>query len=218
VVHTGGDINGGDESLPLATHFRAPYPATKAEAETLVLEASDGELSTCALRPHLIWGPGDPHFLPRLEAKARRGRLALPAPDKRVDTIFVDNAAQAHLMALDELCGEGRCAGKPYFITNNEPLTQGEIISRLLHAIGIEVEIRPVPTVLARAAAAVCETAWGSLRLSSEPPLTRFSLEQLATAHWYDTSAALRDFGYRPAISIADGLERLARWWRDGAR
>jgi len=211
IVHTGGDIGGGDESLPIADHFSAPYPASKAAAERLVIAANGPELCTTALRPHLIWGPGDPHILPRLAAKARRGRLALPGPDKRVDTIFVENAALAHVKALEELGGQARCAGKPYFVTNNEPLPQGEIIRRLLSAIGIEVTIRAVPVSAAMAAGAICEFIWRALKLRSEPPVTRFSVEQLATEHWFDTRAAEHDFGYRPTITIAEGLERLRK-------
>jgi nucleoside-diphosphate-sugar epimerase len=210
IVHAGSDVGGVDESAPVAERFSAPYPASKAAAERLALTACGSDLLTVALRPHLIWGPGDPHILPRLAARARGGTLALPGPDKPVDTIFVDNAAQAHLQALEELRGRARCAGKPYFVTNNEPLPQGEIIRRLLAAVGIEVRIRPVPVGLARAVAALCELTWRTLRLQSEPPMTRFAVEQLATAHWYDTGAAERDFGYRPKISIAEGLERLA--------
>ena len=211
IVHAGGDIGGGDESLPVADHFTAPYPASKAAAEKLVLAANDENLKTVALRPHLIWGPGDPHILPRLAAKARGGTLALPGPDKLVDTIFVENAGLAHIKALQELAGAARCAGKPYFITNNEPLPQGEIIQKLLAAIGIEVRIRAVPVAIAMLAGIVCETTWRTLRLPSEPPVTRFSVEQLATAHWFDTRAAERDLGYRPTISIAEGLERLRK-------
>jgi nucleoside-diphosphate-sugar epimerase len=210
IVHGGGDIGGADESLPIAEHFNAPYPASKAEAERQVLAANGDGLRTVALRPHLIWGPGDPHILPRLAARARGGTLTLPGPDKVIDTIFVENAARAHVMALQELAGAARCAGKPYFVTNNEPLPQGEIIRRLLAAIGIEVRIRAVPVWLAMAAGALCEFAWRALRLQSEPPVTRFSVEQLATAHWFDTRAAQRDFGYVPAITIAEGLQRLA--------
>ena len=210
IVHGGDDVGGVDESVPVAERFSAPYPASKAAAERLVLAASGRELISVALRPHLIWGPGDPHILPRLAEKARRGSLALPGPDKPVDTIFVDNAAQAHVQALVELTGQARCAGKPYFVTNNEPLPQGEIISRLLAAIGFQVRIHAVPAGLAMAAAGLCEFAWRTLRLQSEPPMTRFAVEQLATAHWFDTCAAERDFGYRPTIDIAEGLKRLA--------
>jgi nucleoside-diphosphate-sugar epimerase len=211
IVHAGGDIEGADESLPLATHFSAPYPATKAEAERLVIKTSDGELMTTALRPHLIWGPGDPHILPRLLDKAKGGSLALPAPEKIIDTVFVENAALAHVMALEELTASARCAGKAYFVTNNEPLPQGEIIGKLLAALGVDVKIRAVPAAVAKTAGALVEKAWRTLSLKGEPPVTRFSVEQLATAHWYDTSAATRDFGYRPTTSIAQGLEILRK-------
>ena len=209
IVHSGGDIGGADESLPIADNITAPYPASKAEAERLVIGANSAELKTTALRPHLIWGPGDPHILPRLVSKVRRGSLALPGPDKLVDTIFVENAALAHVKALEELAGTGRCAGKAYFVTNDEPLPQGEIIRRLLAAIGIEVKIRAVPVVLAKTAGAICEMTWSIFGLKSEPPVTRFSVAQLATAHWFDTRAAKRDFDYVPAISIEEGLKRL---------
>jgi nucleoside-diphosphate-sugar epimerase len=211
IVHAGGDIDGANESLPIADHFTAPYPATKAEAEKMVCAANSGELKTVALRPHLIWGPGDPHILPRLAAKARGGKLALPGPDKLIDTIYVENAALAHLKALGELTERARCAGKAYFVTNNEPLPQGEIIQKLLAAIGINVTIRAVPVTMAKMAGAVCESVWNTLSLKSEPPVTRFSVEQLATAHWFDTSAAREDFGYEPEITIAEGLELLSQ-------
>jgi nucleoside-diphosphate-sugar epimerase len=211
VVHSGGDIEDGNESLPIAEHFTSPYPATKATAEKLVLASNTEGLRTVALRPHLIWGPGDPHILPRLAKKVRGGKLALPGPEKVIDTIFVENAAQAHVLALQELQGKARCAGKPYFITNNEPLPQGEIIQKLLAAIGIKVEIRSVPTGLARTVGTVCEFSWRILPLAGEPPITRFAVDQLGTAHWFDTSAAERDFGYRPEISIAEGLAILAK-------
>jgi nucleoside-diphosphate-sugar epimerase len=209
IVHSGGDIGGADESLPIADHFTAPYPESKAEAEKMVTAANSAELKTTALRPHLIWGPGDPHILPRLAAKASGGSLALPGPDKIIDTIFVENAALAHVKALDELRGAARCAGKAYFVTNNEPMPQGEIIRLLLAAIGIDVRIRSVPVGVAKTAGSICEFAWRAFGLKSEPPVTRFSVEQLATAHWFDTSAAERDFGYVPTISIEQGLNRL---------
>ena len=209
IVHSGGDISGADESLPIADRFFAPYPASKAEAEKMVVAANTTELKTTALRPHLIWGPGDPHILPRLAAKARGGTLALPGPDKIIDTIFVENAALAHVKALEELKGAARCAGKAYFVSNNEPMAQGEIIKKLLSAIGIDVKIRPVPVALAKIAGSICEFAWRTFGLKSEPPVTRFSVEQLATAHWFDTRAAEKDFGYVPTISIEQGLNHL---------
>lgn len=209
ITHVGQDIEGGDESMPIATEFLSPYPATKAAAELLVLDANSEQLLTTALRPHLIWGPGDPHILPRLAASVRNGRLALPGADKVIDTVFVENAAQAHVLALDELQGRARCAGRPYYISNDEPMRQADIIPMLLDAIGIQATVRPIPAGLARKAGAVFEFIWKVLRIKSEPPITRFSADQLSTSHWYNISASQRDFGYQPEISIAQGLEIL---------
>lgn len=211
VVHGGGDIEGADESLPYPEHFSSPYPASKALGEQLVMAANGPHLRTACLRPHLIWGPGDPHLLPRLIARAANGKLPLPGGDKLVDTIYVENAAAAHLLALDRLNGDGGCAGKTYFISNGEPLPQKQIMLGLLNAAGMEVEIRPVPPILAKAAGAFFETSWKLFRIRTEPPLTRWAAEHLSTAHWYDISAARRDLGYHPAISIEQGLALLSR-------
>ncbi len=209
VVHGGGDIENGDESLPYATHFHAPYPETKARAERAVLAANGPDLKTCALRPHLIWGPGDNQLLPRLIEKNRSGRLRLPASDKKIDTVHIDNAARAHILALDNLTGPATAAGKAYFISNGEPLANGEIIARLLEAVGEQPAIRQVPLGLANTLAGAVEGAWRLTGRRSDPPLSRFVVEHLATAHWYDISAARRDLGYEPEISIAEGLRRL---------
>lgn len=210
VVHAGSDIDGGDEALAYPKRYPAPYPATKAEAERMVLAANDGALRSVALRPHLIWGPGDNHLLPRLIERNRAGRLRLPCPDKRIDTVYVDNAAEAHLLALDELAGRGRCAGNAYFITNGEPRPVADIMRALLEAAGERPNIGQVPLPVARAAAVVVEGLWRGLRLKSDPPVSRFIVEHLATSHWFDISAAARDFGYRPRVSIDEGLARLA--------
>lgn len=213
VVHHGGDLEGVDESCPIPAHFPAPYPATKAEAEKRVLAASGDGLRTCALRPHLIWGPGDNHLLPRLVARARRGRLRLPAPDKLIDTTYIDNAAAAHLLALDDLRSVGRSAGRAYFISNGEPRPVARILGDLLAAAGVEPAIGRVSPRVARAAAGAVEAVWRLGRLRSDPPLSRFVIEHLSTAHWYDLSAARRDLGYEPAIGLDTGLERLAAAW-----
>jgi len=210
VTHADGDIEGGDESLPYADHYNSPYPATKALAEQLVMAANCAELHTVSLRPHLIWGPGDNHLLPHLLERAKAGKLKLPGPDKLIDTVYIDNAARAHLLALDRLETNPECVGgKTYFISNDEPLTQKQVIGGLLKAAGLEVDIQPISPHLAIAAGTVLEMTWKLLRLKSEPPLTRWSAEHLSTAHWYDISAAKRDLGYTPEIGIAEGLEKL---------
>jgi nucleoside-diphosphate-sugar epimerase len=214
VVHSGRDLEGVDESLPYPHRHPAPYPATKAAAERMVLAADGDPLRTVALRPHLVWGPGDNHLLPRLVERNRAGRLRLPAPDKRIDTTYIDNAARAHVLALRELVGQARCAGRAYFISNGEPRPVGEIMQMLLLAAGEVPRIRRVSPATARIAAAVVDPLWRLLRLRRDPPVSRFLVEHLATAHWFDIGAAARDFGYRPEVSIDEGLQRLAAAWR----
>ena len=210
VTHADGDIEGGDESLPYAEHYNSPYPATKALAEQMVMAANCPELHTVSLRPHLIWGPGDNHLLPKLLERAKSGKLKLPGPEKLIDTIYIDNAAKAHLLALDRLQSDpDTIGGKTYFVSNDEPLPQSQIIGGLLKAAGLDVDIQSISPCIAIAAGTLLETGWKLLRLKSEPPLTRWSAEHLSTAHWYDISAAKRDLGYTVEISIAEGMEIL---------
>ena len=210
VTHADGDIEGGNESLPYAEHYNSPYPATKALAEQKVMAANCPELHTVSLRPHLIWGPGDNHLLPKLLERAKSGKLKLPGPDKLIDTIYIDNAAKAHLLALDCLQSDPEIVGgKTYFVSNDEPLPQSQIIGGLLKAAGLEVDIQPISPHIALAAGTLLETGWKLFRLKSEPPITRWSAEHLSTAHWYDISAAKRDLGYTVEVSIAKGLEIL---------
>jgi len=211
VVHGGGDIEGGDESLPYPDHFNSPYPATKALAEQQVIAANGPDLRTVSLRPHLIWGPGDNHLLPSLVDRAKSGKLRLPGPDKLIDTVYIDNAAKAHLLALDKLATDpGTVGGKTYFISNDEPLPQREIIGGLLKAAGLDVDIQAISPHIAIAAGTVLESVWKLFKLKSEPPVTRWSAEHLSTAHWYDISAAKRDLGYKVEVSISEGLKLLA--------
>lgn len=211
VTHADGDIEGGDESLPYAEHYNSPYPATKALAEQKVMAANGPDLKTVSLRPHLVWGPGDNHLLPALLERAKSGKLKLPGIDKLIDTVYIDNAAKAHLLALDRLQSHPETiGGKTYFISNDEPITQGRVIGGLLKAAGLDVDIRSISPGIAIAAATVIETGWKLFRIKSEPPITRWSAEHLSTAHWYDISAAKRDLGYTAEISIAEGLARLA--------
>jgi len=211
VTHSDGDIEGGDESLPYPETYNSPYPETKALSEKLVMAANDADLHTVSLRPHLVWGPGDNHLLPKLLERAKGGKLKLPGPEKLIDTVYIDNAASAHLLALDKLeTDPDTVGGKTYFISNDEPVTQAQIIGGLLQAAGVTVEIQAVSPRIAITAGTVLEAGWKLLGLKTEPPLTRWSAEHLSTAHWYDISAAKRELGYTADISIEEGLKRLA--------
>lgn len=214
VVHAGGPIEGGDESLPHASRFDAPYPATKARAEQLVLAASDDDLATVALRPHLVWGPGDTQLTARIVQRARAGRLRLVDHGRAiVDATYIDDAASAHVLALAALAteqGRAAVAGRALFVGSDEPLPIATLVNGLLGAAGLPAEHRSIPFGVAHAAGAVCEAAWRATRRRSEPPMTRFLARQLATSHWFDLTAARRDLGYRPTVPPAVGFQRLA--------
>lgn len=211
VVHGGGDLAGADESLPYPAHHLAAYPATKAKAERLVLAADGPSLATTALRPHLVWGPGDTHLVPGLLARARSGRLRFVGDGSaRIDATYVDNAAEAHVLAAERLAADGAPAGRAYFIANGEPVPLRELVNAILATAGLPAVTGTVPYPVAHAAGAVAELAWRLARRSDDPPLTRFVARQLATDHWFDLSAARRDLGYRPEVTTQEGLARLA--------
>lgn len=212
-VFDGRDVEGGDESLPYPVHHEAHYPATKALAEQLVLAANSSSLATVSLRPHLIWGPGDNHLVPRIVARGKAGKLRrIGNRPCLVDTVYVDNAARAHLLAADCLARGGVAAGKAYFISNGEPLPLWEMVNRILVCAGLPPVNRSIPAGVAYTVGACCEGLWRILQLSGEPPMTRFVAREMATAHWFDISAARRDLGYHPEISIDEGLVRLKEW------
>ena len=218
VVHGGGDYAGVNESTPYAKHFEAAYSETKALAEQKVLAANGPDLATVSLRPHLIWGPGDPHLVPRILARARAGKLRKIGKRKiTVDVTYVDNAAEAHVLALDRLEPGSAIAGKKYFLSNGEPVDQWDFINRILAEAHLPPVTRSVPVWMAKLAGRALERTYRLLRLAGEPSMTRFVASQMSTSHWYDISAARHDLGYEPHVSITEGLKRLGESFRQAA-
>ena len=216
VTFAGTDQVGVDESEPYPEYYLNEYGRTKAIAERRVLESNSADLATVALRPHLIWGPGDPHLVPRILERARSGRLRLLGDrPNEVDSVYVDNAADAHILAADRLSPGSAVAGNAYFITQDDPLPLAELMNRILAAGGLPPVTRRVPPGFAYFLGAALETAYGLLGIENEPPMTRFVARQLSTAHWFDISAARRDLGYAPAVSLDKGMERLAESLRE---
>jgi len=212
VVFNGRDMEGVDESVPYGAHFKAFYPETKALAERLVLAANGPGLATVALRPHLIWGPGDPHLVPRFLERGRNGTLMkLGRKPKRVDFTYIDNAAAAHLRAFEVLEEGCPAAGRAYFISQNEPVAVWDFINRVLQCGGVPPVEKVIPVWLAVGAGYLLEGAHRLLRLPGEPRMTRFLAESLTTSHWFDISAAERDLGYRPSVTMEEGFRRLER-------
>lgn len=213
VVFDGSDIEGGDETLPYPSRYETHYPKTKMLAEKLVLGANSPELATVSLRPHLIWGPGDNHLVPRIIARAKSGRLKrIGSKPCLVDTVYVDNAAKAHLLAADRLHPGSQIAGKAYFISNDEPVPLWEMVDRILAAAGLPPVKGGISAGAAIFVGTLCEWIWGAFKIAGEPPMTRFVAGELSTAHWFDIGAAKRDLGYQPEISVEEGLKRLSHW------
>jgi nucleoside-diphosphate-sugar epimerase len=213
VVFNGRDLEGVDESAPYSTRFEAAYPKTKALAEQSVLQANSPELATLSLRPHLIWGPGDNNLLPRIIARARSGRLRrIGRRNPLIDPIYIDNAAEAHLLAADRLEPGSPIAGKTYFITQGETIPLWDMIDQLLRAASMGPVRRLISRRLALTAAGLLEVAYRLTGRREEPPMTRFLARQLSTTHWFNIDAARRDLGYEPRVSIAEGLKRLEEW------
>ena len=145
VIGSRRDIKGDNESLPYPRDYTAHYPRTKALAEAEVLAANRADLATVALRPHLIWGPGDPHLLPRLIVRAKAGRLRQVGDGTNtVDVTYIDNAAAAHLLAADRLAPGSPIAGRAYFISQGEPVPLWPFINQVLELAGVPAILRPV--------------------------------------------------------------------------
>jgi nucleoside-diphosphate-sugar epimerase len=215
VVCGAEDLNGVDESQPYPRRYLAWYPAAKAAAERLVLTANDSSLATVALRPHLIFGPGDPHLLPRVVDRARRGRLAqVGRGDNLVDVTYVDNAARAHLAAVDRLSPGAACAGRPYFITQGEPLRLWNWLNRVLEAVGAPTVKRRIGYHAAYAMGICCERLFFPFFRGGELPMTRFLAVQLGKSHYFRIDAARRDLAYEVQTTTDEGLSATLPYLR----
>lgn len=217
VVGYDRDVRNGARDLPYATRHQSPYPESKAAAEEMVLAANSRHLATVALRPHLIFGPRDQNLFPRVIERARAGRLVrIGKGGNRVDFTYVDNAAWAHLDAERALTDHtAPCAGKAYFVSNDEPTELWGFVNELLEGVGVPPVTRTLPFGLVRRLAGAAAFAWRALPLRGEPPLTPFLVDGLAREHWYDMEPARRDLGYTVRVPLAEGLKRTVDWLRE---
>ncbi|UAL45110.1 NAD-dependent epimerase/dehydratase family protein [Shewanella inventionis] len=210
VTFAGIDENGINESAPYASQYLNYYGESKAIAEQNILAANSDSLKTTALRPHLIWGPNDPHLVPRVIERAKAGKLKLVGyQDKLVDTIYIDNAAYAHILAGVDLVYAAKSAGKAYFLSNDQPITMAAMLNNILACADLPPVTKRVPAGVAYTAGVVLEAIYGLLNKTQEPIMTRFVARQLSTSHYFDISAAKQDLGYQPLISIEQGMQRL---------
>lgn len=213
VVFDGSSMEGLDETLPYPQQYETAYPETKAIAERAVIAANDQQLATVSLRPHLIWGPEDNHLTPRIIERGRAGKLRrIGDVDHKVDCIYVDNAAHAHLLAAQKLELNSTIAGKCYFISQNDPRNLWDIVNAILATAEIKPVTKSIPFTVAYSLGWLLEISYKLLKRKTEPPMTRFLARELSTAHWFNMKAANNELGYQPLLSIEEGLARLNEW------
>ncbi|TWU36186.1 NAD-dependent epimerase/dehydratase family protein [Novipirellula artificiosorum] len=214
VTFDGKDQRGVDEQVEYPKTWLCHYPHSKALAEQAILNSHvPGQLHTAALRPHLIWGNDDPHLLPRIIDRAKRGRLRIVGEGTNVvDTVHVINAAAAHLDAIDALQSAPQTAGgRAYFIAQDEPVSCWDWISQLCELAGVPCPDRRIRYASAYRIGACLEGLYRITGRTSEPPMTRFVAAQLAKDHYFDITAAKQRLGYRVRLSMDEGLKSLAK-------
>lgn len=213
VVFAGEDIESGDEQLNYPATFLCHYAETKAIAEKYVLKIDQAQLKTCAIRPHLVWGPDDPHLIPRLIDRGRKKKLKVVGGGSNlVDISYVDNVASAHILAAKNLLSTGEAIGKAYFIGQERPVELWQWINDLFKHLNIPKVKRSVSFPLAYGVGQILEVIHAVFLPSREPAMTRFLAQQLGKSHYFSHERATSDFGYQPKITIEEGMERLLHW------
>ncbi|MEE9096788.1 NAD-dependent epimerase/dehydratase family protein [Pseudarthrobacter phenanthrenivorans] len=211
VANSGAAIAGLDAGPADPVRAHGDYSRTKAQAELLALAADSAGFRVAAVRPHVVWGPGDTQLVERVLARAARNRLPLlDGGAALIDTTYVDNAAAAIVAALERI---RHIHGRALVVSNGEPRPVGELIAGICAAGGVPAPSWSVPGGLARVAGSVVERAWLRLGKRDEPPMTKFLAEQLSTAHWFDQRATRALLDWTPAVSLDEGLERLAEYY-----
>lgn len=211
VAHSGTSLVGVSAGTADPTTTRGHYATSKAMAELIALAADSADMSVVALRPHLIWGPGDTQLVGRIVERAREGRLAvIGAGAALIDTTYVDNAASAVVAALDRAPDLG---GRALVVTNGQPRPVRELINRIVMSADLEPPTMKVPYPVARAGGRAVERIWDRRSTESEPPMTSFLAEQLGTAHWFDQRETRSALQWEPTVSLSEGFDRLEAWY-----
>jgi nucleoside-diphosphate-sugar epimerase len=211
VAYVGKSLIGVSAGPADPDNARGHYARSKAIAEQIALAADSPDMSVVAIRPHLIWGPGDTQLVGRIVDRARSGRLAVIGTGAAlIDTTYIDNAADAVIAALDRAPELG---GRAFVVTNGQPRPIRELVNRIVIAAGMEPPRIKVPYQAARAGGSIAERIWERRSIDGDPPMTSFLAEQLGTAHWFDQRDTRRDLGWEPSVSLAEGFARLTAWY-----
>ena len=214
VIFRGRHEEGLNESVPYPDKFPAHYPKTKALAEQKVVKAADDELKTMVLRPHFMWGPGDNHGFPRIIARAKRLKI-IGDGNNLIDVTYIDDAVDAHLLAADKLDENPGLSGNIYFISQGEPYPAWGMINNFLKVAGLDPISRSVPHRVAWLAGACLEFVYTLFKISGEPFMTRYLADVCATSQWFDISAAKKDLGFAPQVTVQEGFQRLEEWLKN---
>ena len=213
VAHTGASLVGAPAGQAEIGRSRSYYAESKAIAERTVLNARNSQLAVVAIRPHLVWGPGDTQLVGRIVERAKSGRLAVVGTGNAlVDSTYIDNAISAHIAALDALHIGSACDGKAYVVSNGEPRTVNELMRSMCESAGVPFEPRHLSLTLGIRLGSLVERLW-PLMQSSEPPITRFIAEQLGTAHWFDQRVVHNDLKWAPSVTLDEGFKQLTQWF-----
>ncbi len=213
VAHTGASLVGAPAGRAEIGRSRSYYAESKAIAERTVLNARNSQLAVVAIRPHLVWGPGDTQLVGRIVERAKSGRLAVVGTGNAlVDSTYIDNAISAHIAALDALHIGSSCDGKAYVVSNGEPRTVNELMRSMCESAGVPFEPRHLSLTLGIRLGSLVERLW-PLMQSSEPPITRFIAEQLGTAHWFDQRVVHNDLKWAPSVTLDEGFKQLTQWF-----
>ena len=212
VAHLGEPLVGAAAQPANPQLARGNYARSKASAELNALAQDSEAFRVTAIRPHVVWGPGDTQLVERVIARSKAGRLPLlDHGTALIDTTYIDNAAAAIVRGLERM---DQAHGRALVVTNGEPRPVGELMAGICTAGGAPVPELSVPGWLARGAGSVIEKLWlaaGARNLvHDEPPMTRFLAEQLSTAHWFDQRETREVLDWSPGVSVDEGLERLA--------
>ncbi|SEB39101.1 Nucleoside-diphosphate-sugar epimerase [Paramicrobacterium humi] len=211
VAHAGSSLTGVGAEPAVPERARGDYARTKAKGELLALGRSSSDFPVIAVRPHLVWGPGDTQLVERIIDRARRGTLPLlNGGTALIDTTYIDNAASGIVAALD---AAPRVAGRSFVVTNGEPRPVAELFAGICAAAGVPAPRWSVAAGLGKAAGSLVERLWAIRPGEDEPPMTRFLAEQLSTAHWFDQRETRAALDWAPAVSIDEGFERLAQYY-----
>ena len=213
VAHTGASLVGAPAGRAEIGRSRSYYAESKAIAERTVLNARNSQLAVVAIRPHLVWGPGDTQLVGRIVERAKSGRLAVVGTGNAlVDSTYIDNAISAHIAALDALHVGSSCDGNAYVVSNGEPRTVNELMRSMCESAGVPFEPRHLSLTLGIRLGSLVERLW-PLMQSSEPPITRFIAEQLGTAHWFDQRVVHNDLKWAPSVTLDEGFKQLTQWF-----